>query len=452
MRLFNLVWLAISSILFVACGDDGVSAQSGTKSGTMTDLRENQAYMIDSRDGQKYRIVTIGSQTWMAENLNFNFNGSSCYNNEEYNCTKYGRLYSWAGAVGKSDSECGYGHKCSLPSGNIQGVCPSGWHLPSYVESKTLITAVGGNTSAGMVLKSMFGWNDGGNGTDAFGFSVLPVGFRGLSGGFYDEGVRADFWTSDEDEASAYAENVHFDYNGSDVRLNANNKNTGFSVRCVQDEMPVVETVSSSSVAPLSSSTGMIKLYGELTDSRDGQTYKTVTIGTQTWMAENLNYETSASYCYDDAEINCIKYGRLYTWTAALNACPSGWLLPSTDDWSVLFASVGGSSIAGEKLKYTSGWYNNRGNGTDDFGFSALPAGERSDLMGCINEGDRALFWCSNEVDSFRAYYIYLNHNSVNAFLSYEGGKEGSQFSVRCIKDDAPEHNVESSSSVVVKK
>ena len=113
-----------------------------------------------------------------------------------------------------------------------------------------------------------------------------------------------------------------------------------------------------------------------MTDSRDGQTYKTVTIGTQTWMAQNLNYETANSYCCKDSASYCTKYGRLYTWAAATTACPEGWHLPSQTEWEVLFTAVGGQSTAGKVLKSTSGW-NNGGNGTDAFAFSALPAGGR---------------------------------------------------------------------------
>lgn len=112
------------------------------------------------------------------------------------------------------------------------------------------------------------------------------------------------------------------------------------------------------------------------TDPRDGQTYRTVKIGNQVWMAENLNYRTDDSYCYDDEPANCRKYGRLYTWKAALNACPSGWHLPSYEEFETLFAAVGGKGVAGKALKSTSGWYNND-NGTDVYGFSALPAGVR---------------------------------------------------------------------------
>ena len=132
-------------------------------------------------------------------------------------------------------------------------------------------------------------------------------------------------------------------------------------------------------------------------DDRDGQTYKTVKIGDQWWMAENLNYKTDNSFCYKDKSANCTKYGRHYAWAAAMDSvgtwstngkgcgyrmtcsptypvrgvCPEGWHLPDTTEWNTLFTAVGGSSIAGTKLKFMSGWYNS-GNGTDDFGFSSL--------------------------------------------------------------------------------
>ncbi|HSQ43030.1 MAG TPA: FISUMP domain-containing protein, partial [Fibrobacteraceae bacterium] len=149
----------------------------------------------------------------------------------------------------------------------------------------------------------------------------------------------------------------------------------------------VVVAVSSSSVASDFS-------YGTLTDSRDGQTYNTVAIGTQTWMAENLAYlpsvnaETDSSttvakyYVYDysgtsvseaEATSNYTTYGVLYNWTAANSACPSGWHLPTSDEWDVLEEYVGGSA-AGTKLKANSSlWSTNAG--TDNYGFSALPGG-----------------------------------------------------------------------------
>ncbi|MGM9985219.1 MAG: fibrobacter succinogenes major paralogous domain-containing protein [Fibrobacter intestinalis] len=133
---------------------------------------------------------------------------------------------------------------------------------------------------------------------------------------------------------------------------------------------------------------------------RDGQTYKTVQIGNQTWMAENLNYETDDSYCYDEPA-NCRKYGRLYTWDLA--PCPSGWHLPSKVEWDTLFTAVGGEDVAGLKLKSTSGWYND-GNGTDEYGFSVLPAGYRNGDGDYLSADKDATFWSSTEYRSYIAY------------------------------------------------
>ena len=172
--------------------------------------------------------------------------------------------------------------------------------------------------------------------------------------------------------------------------------------------------------------------YGTLTDTRDGQTYKTVVIGEQTWMADNLNYETENSYCYDDDPSNCSKYGRLYTWVAATTVCPSGWHLPSTTEWKTLFTAVGGSSTAGTVLKSTGGWYND-GNGTYAFGFSALPAGLRNGTGGYYYEGDYAYFWSSTEYYSNYAYSMYLYYGYDFAGLDYYNKDFGR--SVRCVKD-----------------
>ena len=85
---------------------------------------------------------------------------------------------------------------------------------------------------------------------------------------------------------------------------------------------------------------------GSFTDSRDGQTYRTAIIGYQVWMAQNLNYNTANSLCNVEKDADCKKYGRYYTWSAAMTACPSGWHLPCYEDWSYLFSEVGGTSVA----------------------------------------------------------------------------------------------------------
>ena len=177
------------------------------------------------------------------------------------------------------------------------------------------------------------------------------------------------------------------------------------------------------------------------TDPRDGQTYKTVKIGDQIWMAENLNYKTDDSYCYDDEPANCRKYGRLYTWDAAMYACPSGWHLPSKAEFETLLERTGefveeaeGVEVysSGRSLKSTSGW-NKSGNGTDVYGFSALPAGYRIDVGDFDDAGSYAYFWSATESNSDSAYYMYLYYDIDGATLSYDGKYFAR--SVRCLRD-----------------
>jgi uncharacterized protein (TIGR02145 family) len=127
-----------------------------------------------------------------------------------------------------------------------------------------------------------------------------------------------------------------------------------------------------------------------LADARDGKKYKTVKIGGKTWMAENLNYEAEGSRCYNDSASYCGKYGRLYNWETAMKSCPKGWRLSTDADWRSLADSSGGDEIAGKKLKSTSGWNNkddgSSGNGTDEYGFSALPGGDFTPW--CVECGD----------------------------------------------------------------
>jgi uncharacterized protein (TIGR02145 family) len=169
-----------------------------------------------------------------------------------------------------------------------------------------------------------------------------------------------------------------------------------------------------------------------------GQAYKTVGIGNQTWMAENLNYNATGSgnVCYDNKPENCAKYGRLYDWNTAKMACPSGWRLPSDTDWDNLMAFIGGSSTAGRHLKAKSGW--NGGNGSDTYGFLALPGGFGYGNSGYPSDedfsyiGDYGLWWSSSQRDSDDAYVRGMDSdNPVHWTYYYK------QFllSVRCVKD-----------------
>jgi len=164
------------------------------------------------------------------------------------------------------------------------------------------------------------------------------------------------------------------------------------------------------------------------------------TIGSQTWMAKNLDRATPDSKCYENSEDSCAKYGRLYTWADAKTACPSPWHLPDTAEWTQLVNYVGGSSpyysssaeIAGEKLKSASGWYNSVGL-TDDYGFSALPGGVGVSGGGYFGDARyRGQWWSVTEYNASNAYYQVMYHNVSSVGRGNDG--KTNLFSVRCVQ------------------
>jgi uncharacterized protein (TIGR02145 family)/uncharacterized repeat protein (TIGR02543 family) len=184
---------------------------------------------IDSRDGKKYKKVKINSQTWMAENLNYdvpNVETDVCYNKSAENCARYGRLYNWNTAVGGADGSS------TNPSG-IRGVCPVGWHLPSDAEWTILMNYVG--TNAGTKLKSSTGWSSssGAAGLDIYGFSALPGGYGYSNGTFGYAGSEGDWWSATE--SGSYGWYRYMSYGSESVYRDTYGKAYLFSVRCVQD-------------------------------------------------------------------------------------------------------------------------------------------------------------------------------------------------------------------------
>jgi len=181
---------------------------------------------------------------------------------------------------------------------------------------------------------------------------------------------------------------------------------------------------------------------GTYTDPRDEQTYNTIEIDSQTWFAENLNYETTKySWWYYNSSANGDVYGRLYTWDAALTACPAGWHLPSDDEWCTLTTYIDptincniigwSGTDGGCKMKSTSDWYSN-GNGPDAYGFRALPGGSRdNDSFGGLTHS--GYFWSSSEYDADYAWdrELYFDYREVNRSYSYKDYG----LSVRCVKD-----------------
>jgi len=189
-----------------------------------------------------------------------------------------------------------------------------------------------------------------------------------------------------------------------------------------------------------------------LIDTRDGKEYRTVAIGSQTWMAENLNYNASGSVCYEKNESYCWKYGRLYRWEKAKKeACPRNWHLPSEDEWEVLVNFAGGEKFAGKKLKAANGWdydYENGsiGNGTDNYGFTALPGGlgYNYDVKGWFgyrtpgifsNVGIFGSWWSSSHEKNNGGSGIYKGIRN-DGYIGYGGYNSYDPLrSVRCVKD-----------------
>ena len=172
------------------------------------------------------------------------------------------------------------------------------------------------------------------------------------------------------------------------------------------------------------------------TDPRDNKKYKAVTINSQTWMAENLAFHISGGLCYGDSESNCYIYGRLYNWETALIACPPDWHLPNDTEWLILIHFIG-ASAAGTKLKAKEGWNNNFENsidGTDDYGFSALPGGFKGATR--FSSLGYSGYWRSaTEIDTdtssssaFSMSYYYFDINKTTALKT-------NLISVRCVKD-----------------
>ena len=233
-------------------GDDGSSSSatgSSSSNGPTTDLcagfvdgttREHygkeKKQFCDSRDGQKYVYVEIGTQTWMAENLNYEASGSKCFDNLPAKCVTYGKLYNWTTAMAGSASSD------ANPSG-VKGICPAGWHLPSEEEWNVLMKSVNPSCTdnddcgagAGTKLKanSLWSLSYGIKGTDDFGFSALPGGIGYLDGSFESVEYIGYWWSASE--WFSLASGWRMGYDNYDAYDSPNNKNYLRSVRCVQD-------------------------------------------------------------------------------------------------------------------------------------------------------------------------------------------------------------------------
>ena len=451
-----------------------------------TESEDNCEYgtLVDERDGQIYKTVRIGNQIWMAENLNYAYlqpiaeldSSSWCYDNDPENCKKFGRLYLWMAAVDSAAMfSFDYSVNCKMlewsvqcsPDTRIQGACPSGWHLPLESEWFELY----GNTGdSSLNLKSNVLWKEGEEGLDRYGFNALPSGYIQVDRKtlyFHQMGVITDFWTTSTDELPASPAYFYLDHDFAIAGYNY-----ALPVRCLKDTV-----------------FGLNFSHGSMMDSRDGQVYKTVSINGKTWMAENLNYAylqptltlDSSSWCYDNEQDSCSKYGRLYLWSAAMDSaalfgemgkdcgnirreilsngnvddicvnvqknvrgvCPENWHIPSKAELDALAASV---NKFADLLKSADGWENDE-NGSDTFGMNIYPSGQFQSDESLGSPSFRysrygAYFWSSTAVvaDPAKYGYRYVPTFAMKLWADFsqiivDYSEPSNGYSVRCVKD-----------------
>lgn len=452
--------------------------------------------LVDSRDSKTYKTIMIGNQEWMAQNLNYGTFTSAnslqfsaqkyCYSNSSSACDSLGGLYQWHTMLGVDSS---YALNSLNPtSAEVQGICPVGWHIPRTAEWDTLVNRFGGNTLAGQSLKlkptayptwDAATYNDG----NSSHFGAYPSGIRNPAASFASLGQMAYFWELEEYNAN-YAWNRSLSNYSTSVNHASMDKRFAYALRCAKNRLSsssgISSSLTSSSSAMLSSSSALSSSstgglsYGSLYDSRDGQSYKTIVIGSQTWMAENLNYGTmiyhsnlqapAQKFCRGDIDSNCSKYGGYYQWHTAMGIslpsesspytvptsgniqgiCPVGWHIPRPLDWYNLGLNVGNNTYPGTMMKLNNTGYNNTYgwdaqtyNYGNPSGFSAYPAGRliriNSGTVYFESLGSMALFWVAELQDMRSAYARYLSSDSPNLSFYPENMQSGLQ--VRCLKD-----------------
>lgn len=377
-----------------------------------TYLQYNNHMILHPTDRSKYLSelvepideVTIGTQTWKMHNLTLDDGLGGIYTN----VMSFGhgdqivRYYTWEAAV------------------RVASKIP-GWHLPTKYEWQTLVDYVGGSSVAGTKLKSTFGWPYGGAGTDDYGFEGLPAGSchpvidehgEVTSYIFAAEWINVYYWSATEGEdtlAEDYAYMMELDQLAHS-QINYTGKDLAFQIRLIKGDTPPDPPEPPDPPTP--------------TDE--------VTIGTQTWKNVNLAIDDGQGGIYSRDTIGGTQY--YYTWAAAVRvaATVQGWHLPTKEEWETLASTVGGYSIAGTKLKSTTGWESNPG--TDDYGFTALPVGYCQTGSGSYS-GTRgaACFWTSTEYNIYSSYYSYMTTES--RLYWYDHNKTSYAYSVRLIKD-----------------
>lgn len=416
---------------------------------------------MEAQDGKTYKTAKIGNQTWIAENLDVSVyrngdtipqvqdpkkwsslkTGAWCYyDGKKESGEKYGKLYNWYAVV------------------DPRGLAPEGWHVSTDADWTKLAEFLGGKIGSAARIKSTSGWNRNGNGINETGFNALPGGTRSINEQYSFAGNYGFWWTSTEyDSFSGW--NRFLGFSNTDINRSTGWKQFGSSVRCVKGETLRTgskngETIEVKKIPKVDT------LNNQYIIDRETKNIESLVIGEQNWMSKNLDVSTfqngdlipevnndadwekagklkQPAWCYYNNDTANEKiYGKLYNWYAVTDKrglAPKGWHIPNEAEWAKLAAELGGERKAGSKLKSVSGWKEN-GYGTNETGFTGLPAGFRTGEGAFFNLSMGGYWWSSTESMPATAWY-----HSVSYFLDYlSGEKSGDKekgYSVRCIRD-----------------
>lgn len=379
--------------------------QPGTGESTSSSSRVetppyNFSYSSIRLAGQSYRTIELNGQIWLADNLNYGVDGSVCYDNSSRNCQQYGRLYTWDAA----QKAC--------------GTLGNGWRLPTDEEWNSLRNQYGGEQKSYSLLVK------GG----ASGFEAQLGGNSGIKGSFSNLSKAGQYWTSTGFSRSS-AWYYWFGENNKLVSRNYGEISEQRSCRCIYDPNDRQQV----GQIPPESSEGRTSLEQDLSKTPPNydrvyigqQSYRTIQLAGLIWLADNLNYEVENSYCYDDDPENCDKYGRLYTWEAANQACSTlgeGWRVPSNEDWRLLTGLFEATEEAYASLIA-------QGN----TGFEALLSGARGNRGEYLTLNRTGNYWSSTPSPKGQAWNSSFDGDTKR--LEQLTNNKFFAFSCRCVKN-----------------
>lgn len=377
--------------------------------------------------------VYIGSQIWMCLNYDSSFPSSKVYNDNETNRALYGGLYTYSQVM-------------------TPGFVIAGWHVPTYNEWLALVTFAGGFLVAGGKLKEagVVRWNAPNTGAvDTYGFTMPSTGlFLGLYG-FVQIKEKAQLWTADESDSN-HAWTAMLQYDHADIMIYPELKSIFCGVRLLKNFSYALPS------------------FGVMTDY-DGNIYTYITIGTQQWIIQNLRTthyadgtpipnlildaawiaDLTGAYCaYNNDPLLIPDYGLLYNWYAVNNVAGicyfedgggipiPGWRMANNADFNTLSILLGGSAVAGGKLKEAglAHWIAPNTGATDDYGFKGVPSGFRTHTPGTFATMTTTCYlWSATEQGVNTASMMTLAHN--NTAFTQSSVDKNYGFAIRCVRD-----------------